>query len=340
MTKIVILGFLSISILAGFIQGGIVSADQTIINIATTSSQTEDPNQTNNTVRVVDIIKDTTATVTGHVFYDLNGNGIQESGEPDLANVDITAKYSDGTEFKTKTDPNGNYVIPLRTNNVTITIDKNDLDIPAGSVISTVGSGGLDIQSLGDGKFVATAVGFFKPYSDVSIIKTVNTVVTQPNQNIVYNLAYRNKGVSDATNVQVTDLLPNGFTYQSANINPSEVFEDSGRQRLTFIIPTLLAGEEGNIQIVTKVGLDLGSKINESRIISALGDPEISNNLSTVAVEVYSPTNITSLVRTGGVILSQDTVKNSMLITALLFVFIGFIWKLNHHSIRWSKPKV
>ena len=62
----------------------------------------------------VDVIIDSFATVTGTVFLDLNQNGVQDGGEPGIANQQISNPYSAWTNY-TYTDANGDYtayVIP------------------------------------------------------------------------------------------------------------------------------------------------------------------------------------------------------------------------------------
>jgi uncharacterized repeat protein (TIGR01451 family) len=338
MTKFLASVILSVCFLSIGSQALIAVADQAVINIATTSSQTADPNDINNTAQTTDIIKEPSAT--GHVFFDVNGNGIQEIGEENLSNVDIIAQYSDGTEFRVTTDNNGNYTIPVRTSNVVVVIDKNDKDIPVGSVISTISNGGDAIQNLGNGVYVAKPVGFFKPYADLSVQKTVNIPVAKKDDLVIYRIIYRNKGISNATNVEVLDTMPPGFEYVSANIEPTNIDRIGDRIKLRFVIPVLNAGVEDALRVVANVQSLTGSQVNEARIVSAIGDPEIADNVSTASVEVYSPTNIPSLIRTGGVLIKSDIFKVVSIVFIMSLVFGVFIWRSTHKSIRWSKPKV
>ncbi len=50
------------------------------------------------------------AEITGHVFLDLDGNGVQNGGEPDLANIDVTVTDSTGAIQTVTTDANGDYI--------------------------------------------------------------------------------------------------------------------------------------------------------------------------------------------------------------------------------------
>lgn len=53
--------------------------------------------------------------------------------------------------------------------------------------------------------------------ADLSLIKTVNTAIVKVGDTIIYTLTVKNDGVSNATGVQVTDVLPTGVTYVSDN---------------------------------------------------------------------------------------------------------------------------
>jgi CSLREA domain-containing protein len=79
-----------------------------------------------------------TAQVTGHLFNDKNKNGKQDSDEPNLTNVNVIIKDSLG-EQTVSTDVNGNYTLNVVPGSITIKVDLNDPDIPAGSILTTAG---------------------------------------------------------------------------------------------------------------------------------------------------------------------------------------------------------
>ena len=51
-----------------------------------------------------------TGSVTGTIFFDANGNGLRDPGEPGMPGVSVIVTASDGTTFLVTTDPNGNYL--------------------------------------------------------------------------------------------------------------------------------------------------------------------------------------------------------------------------------------
>ncbi|PQJ13188.1 SdrD B-like domain-containing protein [Nonlabens xylanidelens] len=68
----------------------------------------------------------------GHVYNDLNGNGTQDSGEPDLANVDVVLTPTFGDPITVTTDANGDYSGNVFAGDVSVNID--DTTLPVGTV--------------------------------------------------------------------------------------------------------------------------------------------------------------------------------------------------------------
>ncbi|HOX04248.1 MAG TPA: SdrD B-like domain-containing protein, partial [Verrucomicrobiota bacterium] len=104
---------------------------------------------------------DEPATVYGHLFVDENGNGAQEAGEPNLANVDVMVIDGSGTQVVT-TDANGNWVAVVAPGSVTADVDQSDTDFPAGAT-QTAGTdpttvtavAGTAVSAGDDGYYVA-----------------------------------------------------------------------------------------------------------------------------------------------------------------------------------------
>ncbi|MGB8600326.1 MAG: SdrD B-like domain-containing protein, partial [Burkholderiales bacterium] len=94
------------------------------------------------------------AIVTGHVFTDTNGNGTQEAGEPNLANVPVVITTSDNKTITVKTDAAGNYsaLVPPGATTANVTD-------PVGNTLTTAN----DPQSVtapATGTIATTPVGF------------------------------------------------------------------------------------------------------------------------------------------------------------------------------------
>jgi uncharacterized repeat protein (TIGR01451 family)/fimbrial isopeptide formation D2 family protein len=67
----------------------------------------DDKGATSNPADITVTIK--AGTLKGHVFTDLNGDGVQQTNEPDLANTPVTITDSLGRTTTISTDANGNY---------------------------------------------------------------------------------------------------------------------------------------------------------------------------------------------------------------------------------------
>ncbi len=107
------------------------------------------------------------ATVTGHLYRDTNGNGVQGVGEPHLANVDVVITDANGVMQTVTTNASGNWTATVPPGSTTANVDESDPQYPAGAaqtqgndpttftaVAGTSTSGGID------GYFVfGTAVG-------------------------------------------------------------------------------------------------------------------------------------------------------------------------------------
>lgn len=101
------------------------------------------------------------AAVTGHLFSDTNQNGTQDPGEPNLPGITITVT-SNGQTFTTETDANGNYSINVPAGDITVTVDRNDPDFPAGSKL-TAGTESYTFTAAAGSSNVVPTVGVYNP---------------------------------------------------------------------------------------------------------------------------------------------------------------------------------
>ena len=75
------------------------------------------------------------AIVTGHLYFDTNGNGSQNIGEPDLANVDVIVKDSTGVIHTVSTNSSGVWTAAIAQGTTLITVSHTDPDFPQGAVV-------------------------------------------------------------------------------------------------------------------------------------------------------------------------------------------------------------
>ncbi len=74
-------------------------------------------------------------TITGHLFVDSNGNGVQDPGEPGLAGVDVVVTDSNGITQTVTTDATGNYTATVPPGSTTLQVDEQTL--PPDYVLTT-----------------------------------------------------------------------------------------------------------------------------------------------------------------------------------------------------------
>lgn len=101
-------------------------------------------------------------TVSGHLYIDTNGNGVQDGGEPDLANVDVIVTDSKKQVQMSTSDSNGDWNTVVPPGTTTVTLDENDPDFPAG-YIQTEGTNPMNVAAVTGGDVFAGNNGFFEP---------------------------------------------------------------------------------------------------------------------------------------------------------------------------------
>jgi len=78
-------------------------------------------------------------SVSGHLYIDTNGDGVQGPGEPDLVGVDVIITDSNGVQQTVTSDSNGNYSANVPAGNTVVDVDETDPQYPLNH-IQTEGS--------------------------------------------------------------------------------------------------------------------------------------------------------------------------------------------------------
>ena len=100
------------------------------------------------------------ASVFGHLYQDLDGNGTQDVEEPNLDNIEVEIIDQAGTIYTLFTDNNGNFETELASGFALITINENDPDFPIGA-IQTEGNNPTSILLPVNANTDAGNFGFF-----------------------------------------------------------------------------------------------------------------------------------------------------------------------------------
>jgi uncharacterized repeat protein (TIGR01451 family)/gliding motility-associated-like protein len=108
--------------------------------------------------------------------------------------------------------------------------------------------------------------------ADVSIEKTLNNLTVDVNDNVIFTLTAANNGPGNASNVIVTDLLPDGYAYVSHSgfglYEPETGLWDIG---------TLSNGQSETLDITARVNAT-GNYTNVASIEANETDPDLINN--------------------------------------------------------------
>ena len=103
-------------------------------------------------------------TVFGHLYIDTNGNGTQDSGEPDLANVNVLVTDSLGNTQAVSSDANGDWTASVPPGTTTADVDETDPEYPAGYT-QTEGSDPTIVVAVAGSNTDAGIDGYYIPGS-------------------------------------------------------------------------------------------------------------------------------------------------------------------------------
>ncbi len=125
--------------------------------------------------------------------------------------------------------------------------------------------------------------------ADLSLTKEADNNEPAPLDTVIYSLTVNNAGPDTATNVVVTDSLPAGLTFVSANATLG-TYDNATH---LWSVGTLVNGASALLEITTTVQSDASGQIdNSASVISDINaDPTLSNISSiTVSTPTTSPT--------------------------------------------------
>ena len=175
-----------------------------LINQAVFASD-ETPSTDTNLVQVP-IVGD--ANITGHVFIDTDGNGTQDLGEPDLANIDVLVVDAMGNPQIVTTDGNGDWLVTVEPGLASADVDETDPDFPSGALLSTdndpqpVTAVSGATRATGDVGYTPLPLSFYKT-SDAG-------GEVFPGDTITYTIRATNYTAVNQTHVVLSDPLPTG----------------------------------------------------------------------------------------------------------------------------------
>ncbi|WP_298392700.1 DUF11 domain-containing protein, partial [Flavobacterium sp.] len=123
--------------------------------------------------------------------------------------------------------------------------------------------------------------------TDLQITKVANTMAPVRGGTIAFTLTATNAGTSNATNVQVADLLPSGYTFTGATPSTGTYVNTTG----IWNIGPLNSGANATLVINATVN-ETGTYANSAGISGNEIDPNTANNGSTITPVPVSQTNL------------------------------------------------
>ncbi len=167
-------------------------------------------NTANNSASDPTIVNAASAAITGHVFSDDNGNGVQDAGESNLAGLAVTITTSTAGTANGTTDASGNYSITVPTGSTSASVG-----MPAGYTLTTANN--PQTVTVISGGTATTPVGFRPPAAptppDLAITKSHTGNFTRGQSGAAYQLTVSNAGNGASVGtVTVADTLPAGLS--------------------------------------------------------------------------------------------------------------------------------
>ncbi|TDW15039.1 DUF7507 domain-containing protein [Kribbella kalugense] len=285
-----------------------VSPDQpaeTLVNHATASSQTPDPNDQNNNgsaetkvttaadLSMVKAVQPTTLVAGGEAVYTLTVHNAGPSTAQAVSVSDavpaglsvLEATSADGTCPTSGSNVScslgtiaagGNAVVVIR---VAVAAAQTAAITNTGSVTSTTS----DPDPSNNDDSVTTDV---QRVADIEVIKTSDEASAAAGGGVTYRLTVVNHGPSDATAVTAADTLPTGLTLTKAD--PDQGTCTTAGQNVSCDLGTIAAGKTATVVITAALDPAYTGKslANTARAISPVTDPDESNNSSTVTIPV------------------------------------------------------
>ncbi len=236
----------------------------------------------------VDVVKDNgDASVLapgGDVLFTVE---VTNTSQEDVTVVSITDSVDGGAAFDvtvvggpvlSTTCETGVVLAPDETYECSFTVEVAGLggEVISDTVVATVVDG--DGSEATDDDDEDTPV---VPVADLAIDKEFTSTVLTPGGQGAFDLVVTNLGPSDATDVVVTDVLPDGLVFVSAS-GPGWACSAEG-QMVTCTRPSLAVDESSSISVVVSVAADVaaGEVVNVASVRGDEFDPDYDNNEDT-----------------------------------------------------------
>jgi uncharacterized repeat protein (TIGR01451 family) len=260
-------------------------------------------------------------TVGDEIVYTITA---ANAGPDEAGTVQLTDAVPAGTSFVSATSSQGSCVeasgtvtcaLGSLTSGGTATVTLRVTADQAGQVTNTASvSSDVDDPNGGNNSDSETTT-IQLVEADLSVTKFGPAGAVSLSANIVYDITVRNDGPGDATGVEVTDVVPDGTSYVSAEASQGSCAETAGT--VTCDLGDLADGEHADVTLTLRADEE-GSVANTVTVSSDAPDPDESDNSdseSTLVVAFTTDLEITKVddedpVAVGEEILYTLTAKN------------------------------
>jgi len=295
-----------------------------IVNAASVSSSTTDPNPNNN-------LSSTTTTVISSTQNNLSvtnsaspnpvyaGNDVTFTqvvtnlGPASAALVAVSGSVPTGSTFVSLTKPNNNWTCTTPAVGGTGTYTCTDptlasggtgtftlvVLVPAGTANGTQISNTVTVSenpnidvSMSNNSAAASTVVAGPTQADVAIVKTAAPSLVNQSTNLTYTLQVTNNGPAAAQNVQVSDPLPSQVTFVSVSTTQGTCSQAAGT--VSCSLGTVSNGGLVIITINTTAATFSSATYaaNTAVVNSSTTDPNTANNTSSTVTSIVSPTAV------------------------------------------------
>ena len=244
------------------------------------------------------------------VFFDNNGDGVQDAGDAGVANVVVNLLDGNGNPVvddagiavSTTTDANGNYAFDeLRPGDFQV-----QFVAPTGTgfTLQNVGDDALDsdadpttglsqvVSLVSEENNTTIDAGLINNQADLVTVKTLNSGDATPEEGdiVTFEITVTNNGSGTATSVFLTDFLPAGLTATADNGIVSQGSYDPATG--IFGIGTLQVGESATLFLEGTVDAGQGGNTITNTTTAATGDqvdPSTNGDDLNESVDVEAP---------------------------------------------------
>lgn len=243
-------------------------------------------------------------TIGDVVWNDLNQNGLQDEGEPGMANVTVrlVTGADDAVVSATSTDENGRYLFAdMAPGNYRIIFT-----LPAGFHFTGWNSGddaadsdANPVNGRSDEFTVASHTAYLSwdagvvenAESDLEIMKVIeeNRSYIYRGDSLAFVITLTNHGPDDAHGITLIDNLPDGLEFIEASR-----LQDEGPNPLIWREEVLAVGATVTYRVRMRTTEELGGMDNCVTASSLSFDPDLANNIACAQVHILVPVELSS----------------------------------------------